>query len=46
MNHFLIRSYIDGIKGGNFGLIDGLEERKASSFYGFEYLNKYSGIKI
>ena len=42
---FSKRGYIDSI-GGNFGLGNWFRGKKASSFYGFEYLNKRSGIRF
>jgi hypothetical protein len=42
---FSRRGYIDRI-GGNFGLGNWFRGKKASSFYGFEYLNKRSGIRF
>ncbi len=42
---FANRGYVDSI-GGNFGLSNWFRGYKASSFYGFEYTNKRSGIRF
>lgn len=42
---FASRGYVDSI-GGNFGLGNWFRGSKASAFYGFEYLNKRSGIRF